>query len=99
MADVTQPFSLVVLMKLLPKYVSSSALGMDGITYDLLCSLNEFALTQLLEDLNSLWIQHEWRTIYVVPIPRGNKDLPEVGNLRPISIKVFAKRLNTMVKN
>lgn len=97
-------FSFDEFEKCLAGKTKSSAGGCDGITYEMVRSLQGIAKRSLLTALNNAFLSNnivdDWRLIKVVPIPKPNKDLADFRNFRPISlISVLLKIINLMMKD
>ena len=96
-----QKFSMEELENVLSN-CSSSAPGMDNISFDLIKHLNETAKKFLLQFYNHLWkkglFPKEWRHAIIIAIPKAGKDPTDVNNYRPISLtSCLCKILEKMV--
>lgn len=75
---------------ILSRKKKASAAGPDGISYEVLRSVQREVRDKLIEDLNRMWkegrIDSDTKKIKVIAIPKPGKDPNIVENLRPISM-------------
>lgn len=84
------PFTMGELISALRQCRTRSTPGPDGITYALLRNLPDKHSEELLTWINHIWytgqVPEEWKTSWVIPIPKPGKLATTLANMRPISL-------------
>ena len=97
------PFSLNELKSALQK-CTDSAVGPDGIHYNLLKHIPESGLNILLAVFNHIWCSGffppSWKTAHIIPISKPGKDPSNPSNYRPIALtSCLCKLMERMVNS
>lgn len=98
-----QPFTFLELKYILSS-VKDSAPGIDGIPYSFLSNANDSLLKYYLCLVNAIFesnlVPVSWKSQYIIPILKPNKDSTDPNSYRPIALSsVLAKIAEHLIKN